>query len=88
MATAAIRWTTPSEDYDPFATDVIEPDRFLVRRSPTDHLGFGGGVHYCLGAALAEMEGVWRCSRSCWRDRAASSSPERCEGRRTRRSAA
>ncbi len=35
-----------------------DPDRFLVRRSPTDHLGFGGGIHYCLGAALAEMEGV------------------------------
>ncbi|MGH7823399.1 MAG: cytochrome P450 [Candidatus Binatia bacterium] len=34
-----------------------DPDRFLVRRNPTDHLGFGGGIHYCLGAALAEMEG-------------------------------
>ncbi|MGH7805746.1 MAG: cytochrome P450 [Candidatus Binatia bacterium] len=34
-----------------------EPDAFRVRRNPTDHLGFGGGIHYCLGASLAEMEG-------------------------------
>jgi beta-dihydromenaquinone-9 omega-hydroxylase len=34
-----------------------EPDSFRVRRNPTDHVGFGGGIHYCLGASLAEMEG-------------------------------
>ena len=34
-----------------------DPDAFLVRRNPTDHLGFGGGIHFCLGAALAAMEG-------------------------------
>ena len=34
-----------------------DPDAFRVRRNPTDHLGFGGGIHFCLGASLAEMEG-------------------------------
>lgn len=35
-----------------------EPDRFRVDRDPRDHTGFGGGIHYCLGASLAEMEGI------------------------------
>ena len=34
-----------------------EPDRFDVRRSPNDHVGFGaGGPHFCLGANLARRE--------------------------------
>jgi cytochrome P450 len=34
-----------------------EPDRFDVRRSPNDHVGFGGpGPHFCLGAHLARRE--------------------------------
>lgn len=32
-----------------------DPDTFDVRRGGT-HLTFGGGVHYCLGAALARLE--------------------------------
>ena len=35
-----------------------DPDEFRVDRDPRDHLGFGGGIHYCLGASLAEMEGI------------------------------
>jgi cytochrome P450 len=35
-----------------------EPDQFRVDRDPRDHVGFGGGIHYCLGASLAEMEGI------------------------------
>jgi cytochrome P450 len=31
-------------------------DEFEVDRAPTDHLGFGHGTHYCLGAPLARLE--------------------------------
>lgn len=34
-----------------------DPDRFDLGRNPTDHLGFGFGLHYCLGAAVARLEG-------------------------------
>jgi cholest-4-en-3-one 26-monooxygenase len=33
-----------------------DPHRFDVRRSPNDHIAFGYGEHYCLGANLARME--------------------------------
>jgi cytochrome P450 len=32
------------------------PDTFDVRRSPNEHLAFGIGEHYCLGANLARLE--------------------------------
>jgi cytochrome P450 len=31
-------------------------DVFDVGRKPNPHLGFGQGVHYCLGANLARLE--------------------------------
>ncbi|WP_119727694.1 cytochrome P450 family protein [Thermomonospora amylolytica] len=33
-----------------------DADRFDIRRENKDHLSFGHGVHYCLGAPLARME--------------------------------
>jgi cytochrome P450 len=34
-----------------------DPDQFNIRRSPNDHLGYGGGgVHHCLGMHLARRE--------------------------------
>jgi cytochrome P450 PksS len=34
-----------------------EPDRLELAREPNRHLAFGLGMHYCLGAPLARLEG-------------------------------
>lgn len=44
----------PSCNHDD--TVFTDPDEFLIDRRPNPHLGFGGGPHYCIGAALARTE--------------------------------
>ena len=43
-----------SGNHDP--TQFEDPERFDVARTPNNHLGFGFGIHHCLGAPLARME--------------------------------
>jgi cytochrome P450 family 142 subfamily A polypeptide 1 len=33
-----------------------DPETFNVRRTPNEHLAFGFGAHFCLGASLARLE--------------------------------
>ena len=42
-----------NRDPDAFA----EPDRLDIGRSEKSHISFGRGIHYCLGASLAVLEG-------------------------------
>ena len=34
-----------------------DPNRFIVNREPNRHVAFGSGVHFCMGAPLARLEG-------------------------------
>ena len=43
-------------DSDRFDPDRFHPDRFGLARDTNQHLGFGGGIHYCFGAPLARLE--------------------------------
>jgi pimeloyl-[acyl-carrier protein] synthase len=50
-----IRWVIAAANRDPLVFD--RPDQFDVTRTPNPHLGFGTGIHHCLGVGIARMEG-------------------------------
>jgi cytochrome P450 len=50
-----IRWFISPANRDPEV--FANPDTFDISRDPNPHVSFGSGVHHCLGATLARVEG-------------------------------
>jgi cytochrome P450 len=50
-----IRWFISSANRDPEV--FTSPETFDISRDPNPHVAFGSGVHHCLGATLARLEG-------------------------------
>jgi 4-methoxybenzoate monooxygenase (O-demethylating) len=54
-ADARVMLLLGSANRDPRFWDA--PDRFDVHRAPTGHVGFGSGIHACVGQMVARLEG-------------------------------
>ena len=50
-----IRWFIPSANRDPNKFE--RPDEMDITRWPNPHVAFGAGIHHCLGATIARVEG-------------------------------
>ena len=50
-----VRWFMTSANRDPEMFP--DPDNFDINRYPNLHVAFGSGIHHCLGAMLARLEG-------------------------------
>ena len=50
-----VRWFISGANRDPKVFD--RADDFDIERYPNMHVAFGSGVHHCLGATLARLEG-------------------------------
>jgi cytochrome P450 len=61
-----VYFSSANRDPEVFA----DPDRFDVGRSPNEHLAFGYGPHFCLGAHLArcQMRSLLRAALDRWSD--------------------
>jgi cytochrome P450 len=51
-AEVALQFASANRDPEVFA----DPDSLDLGRDPNPHLGFGAGIHFCLGAPLARIE--------------------------------